>query len=192
VTAVLIGIVSAGPASAHTSLKSASPAAGSTVGPPTQIVLTYDDTVRFTQVLLTDAAGHRYQSGGTVNVDNTVTEHISRALPNGRYTVAWRVVAPDGHPVEGTYEFTVAGSSAAAPAGAPAPAAGQPAGTGSSGTSMWWIVVIVVLIAAAAVGGVLLLRQSTSDESGAESAAGDSDAEAAAKAPADTETGADH
>ncbi|HEX6469146.1 MAG TPA: copper resistance CopC family protein [Streptosporangiaceae bacterium] len=167
VTAVLIGVVAAGPASAHTSLKSASPADGATVRPPDRIVLTYDDPVRFTQVLVTDGTGRQYQSGSPVNVDNTVTESLASALPNGRYTVAWRVVSLDGHPVEGTYQFTVAGSTAATPSAAPAASGGQPAATTkSSGTSVVWIVVIVALIAAAAVGAMLLLRQSASDPEG--------------------------
>jgi methionine-rich copper-binding protein CopC len=161
VTAVLAGVISATPASAHTALQSASPADGTTVKPPTQVVLTYADPVQFTQVVVTDTAGRQYQSGKPVNVDNTVTENLSATPPNGRYTVAWRVVAPDGHPVEGTYKFTVTGSGATAPAAAPA-ATGRPAGS-SSGTSLWWIVLIVLLIAAAAVGGVLLLRKSATD-----------------------------
>ncbi|HZB32069.1 MAG TPA: copper resistance CopC family protein [Streptosporangiaceae bacterium] len=175
VTAMLVGVGSAAPATAHTALQSASPGEDSTVRPPTQIVLTYNEPVQFTRVLVTDAAGRQYQSGKPVNVDNTVTENLSATPPNGRYTVAWRVVAPDGHPVEGTYQFTVAGSSAAEPTAAPAaPAApGRPAAT-SSGTSPWWIVVIVLLIAAAAVGGIVLLRQSATD------AGGDADIEAGA------------
>ncbi len=189
-TAALIGVVSAAPASAHTSLTSASPADGSTVGPPTQIVLTFNEPVGFTRVLVTDAAGRRYQSGRPVNVDNTVTEKLPATPPNGRYTVAWRVVAPDGHPVEGTYQFTVTGSAATAPAAAPA-APSQTTST-SSGTSRWWIVLIALLIAVAAIGGVMLVRQSTTDaESDPEVETGaESEADPASDARADTEAGA--
>jgi methionine-rich copper-binding protein CopC len=184
VTAVLVGVGSAAPAAAHTALKSASPGAGSTVRPPNQIVLTYNEPVQFTQVVVTDAAGRQYQSGKPVNVDNTVTENLSTTPQNGRYTVAWRVVAPDGHPVEGTYQFTVTGSRATGPAAAPA-APGEPAST-SAGTSRWWIVVIVLLIAAAALGGVVLLRQSATD---AESDLGD-ESDTGSAAGTDTEAGA--
>jgi methionine-rich copper-binding protein CopC len=176
--ALFIGVVSAAPASAHTALESASPADGATVNPPTRIVLTYSEPVRFTQVLVTDAAGRQYQSGRPVNVDNTVTENISTIPPNGRYTVAWRVVAPDGHPVEGAYQFTVTGSDVTAPAAAPA-APTQTTGT-TSGTSPWWIVLIGLLVAAAAVGGLLLLRQSKAD----------SEVESDSEARADTQAGA--
>ena len=180
VAAVFIGVVSAAPASAHTALQSASPADGSAVRPPAQIVLTYNEPVQFTQVVVTDAAGRQYQSGKPVNVDNTVTQQLATTPPNGRYTVAWRVVAPDGHPVEGTYKFTVTGSSATAPAAAPAAPSG-PAGT-SSGTSLWWIALIVLLIAAAVIGGILLLRQSAADSEA--DSEGDLEAEADLQAEA--------
>jgi methionine-rich copper-binding protein CopC len=192
VAAVLIGVISAAPASAHTALQGASPADGSAVKPPTQIVLTYTEPVQFTQVAVTDAAGRQYQSGKALNVDNTVTQNLSTTPPNGRYTVAWRVVAPDGHPVEGTYKFTVTGSSATAPAAAPA-ASNQPTST-SSGTSLWWIVLIVLLIAAAAIGGILLLRQSATDpeaDTEADTEADPDDESGTGSAPhSDTEAGA--
>jgi methionine-rich copper-binding protein CopC len=159
VVALTALLVCAGPASAHTSLQKASPAIGSTVGPPVQIVLTYADPVRFTQVLVSDAAGRRYQSGKSYAVDNTVTEKVAATLPNGLYTVAWRVVAPDGHPVEGTYHFTVAGSTAAAPA--PAKGAGH-TGT-SSGTGVWWIG-LGVLLAVGIGAGVVMLRRGLASE----------------------------
>jgi methionine-rich copper-binding protein CopC len=187
VTAVLVGVGSAAPAAAHTALKSASPGEGSTVRPPTQIVLTYNEPVQFTQVVVTDAAGRQYQSGKPVNVDNTVTENLSTTPQNGRYTVAWRVVAPDGHPVEGTYQFTVTGSRATGSAAAPAaPAAPSEPTSTSAGTSRWWIVVIVLLIAAAALGGVVLLRQSATDT---EADLGD-ESETGSAAGTDTEAGA--
>ncbi|HEY7488349.1 MAG TPA: copper resistance CopC family protein [Streptosporangiaceae bacterium] len=161
--ALLVGAAIAGPASAHTTLKSASPASGSTVGPPSQIVLTYADPVRFTQVLVTDAAGRRYQSGRPVNVDNTVTEQVASSLPNGRYTVAWRVVAPDGHPVEGTYQFTVTGSAATA---APAPAGGQAGKTNDSGpgAGIWWIAPLILLLGGGAAAALFLTGRSKADD----------------------------
>jgi methionine-rich copper-binding protein CopC len=53
-----------------------------------------------------DAAGTDHASGD-VSVDGTT---MSRTvdLPNGAYTVLWRYVSPDGHPVTGELGFTVA------------------------------------------------------------------------------------
>lgn len=157
-SALLAVVVCAGPASAHTTLRKASPAADSTVAPPGQIVLTYDDPVRFTQVLVSDASGRRYEAGKSYSVDNTVTEKIATPLPNGQYTVAWRVVAPDGHPVEGTYRFTVTGSTAAAPG--PAKTAGD---SGASGTGVWWIGLGVLLLVGVGAGVVMVRRGLTSE-----------------------------
>lgn len=153
VGALLAVVVLAGPASAHTTLQKASPGIGSTVGPPNMITLTFADPVRFTRVLVWDAAGRRYQSGASFAVDNTVTEKVASTLPNGVYTVVWRVVAPDGHPVEGTYQFTVAGSTAAA---APVKAAGRT--STSSDTDAWWIGLLVLLVVGLGAGAVMTHR----------------------------------
>jgi copper transport protein len=37
----------------------------------------------------------------------TVLAHVSQPLPAGRYTVAWRTAASDGHPSHGTFSFVV-------------------------------------------------------------------------------------
>jgi len=37
----------------------------------------------------------------------TVLVHVSQPLPAGRYTVAWRTAASDGHPSHGTFSFVV-------------------------------------------------------------------------------------
>ena len=57
----------------------------------------------------------------------TSTVALDGTRCNGAYTVAYRVVSSDGHPVQGSYSFTLAVPGAAS---APAvPATGQPAGT---------------------------------------------------------------
>jgi methionine-rich copper-binding protein CopC len=153
------------PASAHTSLTGANPAANATVAPPTQIVLTYADPVQLPQVVLTDAGGRRHEAGKAQAVDNKVTEAVKGTLPNGVYTVGWRVVSPDGHPISGTYTFTVTGSTGAAGAapGATAPAA-KAAGNGSGGSSGWlWIGLAAAVVVVA--GGGLAWYRRTSGES---------------------------
>ena len=39
-------------------------------------------------------------------VDNHVTQDVKPDAPSGKYTVVWRVVSSDGHPIEGTFTFT--------------------------------------------------------------------------------------
>ncbi|MEV4004779.1 copper resistance CopC family protein [Actinomadura sp. NPDC049753] len=149
------------PASAHTALTSASPGKNATVAAPSQIVLTYGDPVRLPRVVVTAGSGEQYQAGPARAVDNKVTQAVGGTLPDGKYTVGWRVVASDGHPVEGTYTFTVQGSSGRAEPPAPSPSRKTVVSTdGSGGSSGWlWIGLIAVVLAAAA-GAVAWFRRS--------------------------------
>ncbi|MES9537025.1 MULTISPECIES: copper resistance CopC family protein [unclassified Actinomadura] len=166
-SAVLAAVLAttAVPASAHTALASASPAKGSAVAPPSQIVLTYTDPVRLPRVVVTDASRKQYQAGSAQAVDNKVTQAVNGKLPNGEYTVGWRVVASDGHPVEGTYTFTVRGSTGAAQPATPAPSRTAVAGTGDSGGSSGWLWIgLIALVLAAAAGTVAWLRRSSAQD----------------------------
>ncbi|MFC5747304.1 copper resistance CopC family protein [Actinomadura rugatobispora] len=171
----------AAPASAHTALKSSDPKSGAEIAPPGEITLTYTETIRLPRVVLTGPGGSRHENGPAKAVGDTVTQPVNGTLPNGTYTVGWRVVSADGHPVTGTLKFTVKGSTAAegqgqgqAPAGnagAPAtPAASSPSPSNAAGqeesggsSSGWvWIGVgglLVVLV----VGGVAWARRPSQD-----------------------------
>jgi hypothetical protein len=164
-TAVL---VTTAPAEAHTTLTSSDPKKGATVTSPRQIRLTFGDPVRFTGVVVLDAKGGHHESGKSHAVDNHVTEQVAGVLVPGVYTVGWRVVAPDGHPVTGEYTFTVKGgggaaspapsSSAAAPSAGPAttPAAESSKPASSAG---WWWIGLGILVVALAGGGLALVRR---------------------------------
>jgi methionine-rich copper-binding protein CopC len=166
VAAALLGVlITASPAEAHTALTSSSPAKGATVASPTQIGLTFGDPVRFTGVVVEDAKGGHHESGKSQAVDNHVTQAIAGPLAAGVYTVGWRVVAPDGHPVTGEYKFTVTGtaggtSSSAAPATPTTPAT-QPAAEPVKHTSSagWWWIGLAILVVAVVAGGLALARR---------------------------------
>lgn len=163
-----IALAVAAPAEAHTSLTGATPAKGSTVRPPARIVLTYADPVQFPGVVVLDAHGGHHEAGKAHAAGNTVTEQVAGVLTPGVYTVGWRVVSDDGHPVTGEYRFTVSGAAApstSAAQAAPSPTASagpaaRPArsarGTASAG---WLWVGGAAIVVAAAVGGVSLLRR---------------------------------
>lgn len=159
-------VLAAAPAQAHTSLTGASPAKGSTVESPAAVKLTFADPVRFPGAVVVDAKGGHHESGKAHAVDNTVTERIAGPLAPGVYTVGWRVVAPDGHPVTGDYRFTVRASagSSTAPAPSGAPSAGDTisptltTGAPGSGTSWWWVG-LGLLVVVAAGGGLALARR---------------------------------
>lgn len=172
--AALTGVLTAAPAEAHTTLIAAVPAQGSTVPPPTRIKLTFADPVRFPGVVVLDAKGGHHESGKAHAVGNTVTEQVAGVLAPGQYTVGWRVVAEDGHPVTGEYHFKVKGGASAAPATSPAtaassgPAAAAPSSTPAarqtrhtSGVGWGWVGLGAVIVAAVIGGVALLLRRRT-------------------------------
>jgi copper resistance protein C len=156
VVAALTGALTAAPAAAHTSLVAAAPADGSTVRPPTEIDLTYGDPVRFVGVVVLDARGGHHESGRPRVVDAKVTERVAGTLADGPYTVGWRVVAPDGHPVSGRYRFTVSGGAA------PGVSSPVPRSNGQQSRAGWWWVGLGVLLLAGVGGGVARLRRTRS------------------------------
>ena len=79
----------------------------------------------FTTIVLTDAAKRKLPTGDPVVVGAKSTVQVTDTLPNGTYTVAYRVVSADGHPVQGSYPFTVA-DPAGRTAPTVAPTTGQP------------------------------------------------------------------
>ncbi|MET7949485.1 copper resistance CopC family protein [Micromonospora sp. NPDC005324] len=138
VLAVLVAVlIPASPAWAHNSLKTATPARDATLpSAPTEVTLEFMQRLdpAFTTIVLTDAAKRKLPTGAPVVTGAKSTVQVTDTLPNGTYTVAYRVVSVDGHPVQGSYPFTVADpTSTTAPAAnvsasAPAAAAVEPGG----------------------------------------------------------------
>lgn len=118
-------LVLAAPAAAHNSLKAATPAKNAQLATaPTEITLEFLQKLdpAFTTIVLSDAAQQKIPTGEPMVTGATGTISIDGTLPNGTYTVAYRVVSADGHPVQGSYPFTVAD-----PAGTEAPPPVSPA-----------------------------------------------------------------
>jgi methionine-rich copper-binding protein CopC len=157
------------PASAHDYLVSSSPAAGSTVdAPPSEVALTFSDVIldlgaaggdavaggtssatggsSVVQVTGPDGQGTHFETGCAVNAGRVVSVPVALGA-SGAYTVTWRVVSADGHPVSDSIGFSyeapegaaASAGSATGPAcaaadaeegGAPAPS--EASGSGSS------------------------------------------------------------
>jgi len=155
VLGVLLGVVLVSPASAHTDLVSATPSSGSTVdGVPAGVQLAFATSVqaRLSQVVVSDADGRDHVVGPVASFDTRVEARVEGLTP-GRYTVAYRVVAADGHPVVGRYAFVVAAGAVAAPA-TPGAASGGTAPTTSAGGRPW----LVPMLGGTAVAVVVVLR----------------------------------
>jgi methionine-rich copper-binding protein CopC len=112
VLAALCCVWGAGPASAHTNVVWSSPAEGASLPfPPSQVALRTSDPVDLglSQIVVRDANGRAL----TVT-DKTLTEGSSVLLATlddrgawGQWTIDYRIVGPDGHPVTGRINFAV-------------------------------------------------------------------------------------
>src|SRR5690606_3408340 len=121
-------------------------------------------------VVVTGPDGASWADGPAVGSGSTVTQAL-RPMTSGAYSVPWRSVAADGHPVSGTFGFTVDLPVPPAPAvtatAHPEPAVATPAPqptvdpvaevaevavddeARSSGLGSWaWVVVAAVALAA--------------------------------------------
>ncbi|MFG1738716.1 copper resistance protein CopC [Micromonospora chalcea] len=131
-------LVPATPAAAHNSLQEATPARDARLTTaPTQVTLRFMQRLNpaFTTITLRDAAERPVPASAPAVNGATGTVTIEEPLGNGTYTVAYRVVSRDGHPVQGSYRFIVA-DPAAPPAAVPSPTADASAGTSApAGTS---------------------------------------------------------
>lgn len=131
-TALLL--VPATPAAAHNSLQEATPARDARLTTaPTQVTLRFLQRLNpaFTTITLRDATDRQVPASAPAVDGATGTVTIEEPLANGTYTVAYRVVSRDGHPVQGSYRFTVA-DPAAPPAAAPSPTTDASTGTSAS------------------------------------------------------------
>jgi methionine-rich copper-binding protein CopC len=133
--AALLGAVA--PASAHDAAESSSPAAGSTVPvPPAKVSITFNKNplALGSQIVVNDAAGNNWADGSVEIVDNVAAQKLKPGAPAGEFTVVWRVVSSDSHPIEGSFTFSAtaaAAGSTAVPA-APTLSTAQPGATATA------------------------------------------------------------
>ncbi|MGN6443196.1 MAG: copper resistance CopC family protein [Arthrobacter sp.] len=123
----------AGPASAHDAAESTSPAQGASLAaPPEEVSVTFSNKPLGigSSFSVKDSGGTEWADGSVQIVDNVATQKLRQGGPSGAYTVAWRVVGSDSHPIEGTFTFTVAAGAAGA-----APSSATSSGASAAGSS---------------------------------------------------------
>ncbi|MFG2030243.1 copper resistance CopC/CopD family protein [Streptomyces sp. NPDC048825] len=122
VLAVLL--VGAGPASAHATLTGSEPADVSVLKTaPKQVTLTFSEGVSLADgsLRVLSPKNERVDRGAVTRAGgkaDTARVRLSGKLPEGTYTVSWRVVSADGHPISGAFTFSIgepSATSAAAP-----------------------------------------------------------------------------
>ncbi|MEV0737652.1 copper resistance protein CopC [Streptomyces sp. NPDC050549] len=118
---VLLLLGGAGTASAHAALESTDPADGSVLkSAPRTLTLTFSESVALlddsfrvydpdNRRVKTSSAHHAKDAADTASVT------LPARLGNGTFTVAWRVVSADSHPVSGAFTFSVGKPSATTP-----------------------------------------------------------------------------
>ncbi|MFR9778971.1 copper resistance protein CopC [Micromonospora sp. MS34] len=169
----MILLLPSAPAAAHNSLLSTSPAQDARLtSAPTEVTLGFLEALKptFTTIVLSEG-DTKVPTGKPVIAGPKVTLPLTGTLPNGTYTVAYRVVSADGHPVQGSYRFTVAdpdqvatpdpvAATATPAAAAPSPSAAAASAHGSADDTGRTVSLIAGgALAVLAVGALVALRR---------------------------------
>ncbi len=116
VCAVLATLIGAGSAAAHAVLISTDPGQGVVVAAaPTTVSLTFSEPVVVAAdgIRIFDPEGAQLDTGDAVHLGRDSTVGVALRTGNqpsaqhGTYTVSWRVISADSHPVAGAFTFSV-------------------------------------------------------------------------------------
>lgn len=176
VALVMLGVqVGSGVAFAHSALVSSNPPAdGVLEQSPTTIELSFNQQVSesFATIAVREGADTQIEVSAPSVSGATVTSRVPGDLAPGSYTVGYRVVSADGHPITGQFSFAITGtqdddqggpavsedtSAATTPPTSAATASGGDNEDGSLDSN--WIVVVVivaVVLGLATIGGLLI------------------------------------
>lgn len=114
--AVLLG--AGGAASAHDELTGTDPAEGATVDvlpPSLDLAFSSVPSGIGAQIQVLDESGVDWADGPAEIVDRSASQPLRAGAPAGEYTVNWRVVSSDSHPIEGSFAFTTREGGTTAP-----------------------------------------------------------------------------
>ncbi|MBO1268679.1 copper resistance CopC family protein [Arthrobacter cavernae] len=136
----LTALLGAGPAHAHDALASSNPAGGQTITTnPGKVSITLtkapDTKLPGSNIIRVTAPDGHVVSTGDITEDGATLSIDADIDHPGKYTVDWRAVSADGHPIEGTFSFTYAGAEDATSAPASPAASTTPAAPSSSASA---------------------------------------------------------
>jgi methionine-rich copper-binding protein CopC len=109
---MIVASLLGGTAYAHPALQSAEPAPGAATSSPTQIKITFNESVipQFSGAEVKDQTG-KVIATGKAATDPTNKKQllvpVQEQLPPGDYKVEWHAVSDDTHRVKGSYSFSV-------------------------------------------------------------------------------------
>jgi copper transport protein len=108
---IVVPLAAAPAASAHAIIIASTPANDAVLASsPKSITLTFNEPVetQFGAVLIYDGEAKQASSGKVTQPDKeSVAVTVDDKLPNGTYTVTWRVISGDTHPISGAFVFHV-------------------------------------------------------------------------------------
>ncbi|MEO3789733.1 copper resistance CopC family protein [Nonomuraea sp. B10E15] len=180
-TAALL-VSGAAPALAHDALKSSSPAKGAEVKALDEVELEFTAKVRMPFVIVRGPGDDQHQLGKPELDGAVVRQAVKGPLPDGKYTIAYRVVSSDGHPIEGEIPFRVEGAQTPSPGPSPsqeaatsqapassvasepaAPAASSPdaeqASAGQDAMFPVWLIIVIGALVGIGIGFLLSARK---------------------------------
>ncbi|MFF8292739.1 copper resistance CopC/CopD family protein [Streptomyces sp. NPDC016309] len=113
-TAALLGTLLSGTASAHAALTGSDPKDGAVVATaPKGVTLTFSEQVALGDdaIRVLEPSGKRADTGELRDLcAGAVVKYgvdLRAGLPDGTYTVAWRAVSADSHPISGAFTFSI-------------------------------------------------------------------------------------
>ena len=157
-TGLFVALIAAAlPASAHALLVATNPGIGSEVEtPPTQVTLTFDESVVLSdRSIVVTAGGQRLDTGMPTHPggDGTQASVALRPGPaDASYDVLWRVGSADGHAVDGTFTFGVGRSAGPAPSLSTVAGSRAVSGADDAAQAVAYLALTVALGAAFTVG----------------------------------------
>ncbi|MGA5508773.1 copper resistance CopC/CopD family protein [Streptomyces umbrinus] len=103
----------AGSASAHSAVRETTPGEGTVLkSAPKQVTMTFTESVGITDdsLRVLSPENRRVNAGDTEHASgrsDSVRVPLDDGLADGTYTVAWRVVSADSHPISGAFTFSI-------------------------------------------------------------------------------------
>lgn len=171
--ALLIVLGSSTAALAHDAVTGTNPADGSTVASvPDKIQITMNNSpaVIGSQVLLLDETGRNWAEGDVAVLDTVATQAVRPGAPAGKYTVKWRLVSSDSHPIEGEFSFAATAATAGQAVGAgplqsvQAPTEAAPAPVQDNSSVPWSVFALIGALIVVVVAMVVVARRRLSSE----------------------------
>jgi methionine-rich copper-binding protein CopC len=106
---LIVFVISANQALAHTSLQESTPNDGEVVTEPIQeLSLIFGTKVeQVSRVDVANSDGESIALGNFLIEEDEMWANFLQSLENGNYAVEWSIVGADGHPIEGAFSFSV-------------------------------------------------------------------------------------